>query len=84
MTLQVKSCDKIIVVQDGRVVEEGSHTELLEREQGVYRSMWQRQSSEDQSPTRWAGMTVDDSNGNSSDEEGVIPGVSLGTRAALE
>lgn len=33
----VRTADKIIVVQNGEVVETGTHDELIERENGVYR-----------------------------------------------
>jgi ABC transporter ATM len=36
--------DLIIVLQDGRVVEEGTHDELL-RQGGLYHSMWLQQAS---------------------------------------
>lgn len=37
------NCDKIVVMDAGRVVEEGTHTELLERN-GKYASLWRQQS----------------------------------------
>ena len=38
----VISADEIIVLQDGRVAERGSHADLL-RARGLYASMWDRQ-----------------------------------------
>lgn len=38
----VKNCDKIIVLENGEIVEEGSHYELLER-QGKYYKLWEMQ-----------------------------------------
>jgi ATP-binding cassette, subfamily B, multidrug efflux pump len=35
--------DRIVVLDDGRIVEEGSHDDLLERG-GIYASLWARQS----------------------------------------
>jgi ATP-binding cassette subfamily B protein IrtA len=32
--------DKIIVVKEGKVVEEGTHYELIENEASVYTEMW--------------------------------------------
>jgi ATP-binding cassette, subfamily B, bacterial len=39
----ISSMDRIIVLEDGRIVEEGSHDELLARG-GVYARFWARQS----------------------------------------
>jgi len=41
--------DTIIVMEDGRVVEQGSHAQLLELD-GHYAQMWQRQQAERLSP----------------------------------
>lgn len=35
----IKNADKIIVIEDGRILEEGTHVELLEN-QGTYYKMW--------------------------------------------
>jgi ATP-binding cassette subfamily B protein len=40
--------DKIIVMEDGRIIEEGRHEELLQKK-GVYFAMYQRQQQEDSS-----------------------------------
>jgi len=40
----VAGLDRIVVMQDGKIVEEGAHHELLEREGGVYAGLWGRQS----------------------------------------
>ena len=36
----VRKADKILVIRDGAVAEEGSHAELLERENGEYRRLY--------------------------------------------
>ncbi len=36
-------CDRILVFQEGRVVENGTHRELLEAG-GLYRKMWDAQA----------------------------------------
>lgn len=41
----IADADHIIVLEDGRIVEEGAHDDLLAR-QGRYHSLWQRQASE--------------------------------------
>lgn len=37
-------CDKIIVLDNGKIVEEGTHKELLEKPDGFYKHMWDKQS----------------------------------------
>ena len=39
----VKGCDKICVLDDGGVKEEGTHEELLSME-GLYHDLWTKQS----------------------------------------
>eukprot|EP01134_Creolimax_fragrantissima_P007872 CFRG7872T1 len=42
----VTHCDTIFVLQDGKIVEHGTHMQLLERK-GVYEGLWERQHSPD-------------------------------------
>lgn len=35
----IKNCDKIVVIKDGEVYESGTHLELLEKENGLYRML---------------------------------------------
>jgi len=42
----VADADRIVVLEDGQIVEQGTHAELLER-QGRYASLWQRQQAEE-------------------------------------
>jgi len=42
----VADADSIVVLEDGQIVEQGTHAELLER-QGRYASLWQRQQAEE-------------------------------------
>lgn len=37
-------CDRIVVLQDGGIVEEGSHDELMGLENGIYRNMFETQA----------------------------------------
>jgi len=39
----IRSADKVVVMQDGRIVEEGPPAELLRRESGVFRRMYELQ-----------------------------------------
>ncbi|MEM9757193.1 MAG: ABC transporter ATP-binding protein, partial [Pseudomonadota bacterium] len=39
----IAQMDRIVVIDDGRIVEQGSHTDLL-AQGGLYASLWQRQS----------------------------------------
>lgn len=41
----VADADKIIVLEDGRVKEEGTHTELLSRETSLYKDLWNIQEN---------------------------------------
>lgn len=40
----VANLDRIVVLQDGKIVEQGRHHELLAKPKGVYRQLWERQS----------------------------------------
>ncbi|HKL44795.1 MAG TPA: ABC transporter ATP-binding protein/permease [Roseovarius sp.] len=42
----VADADRIVVLEDGEIAEEGSHADLLAR-QGRYASLWQRQQAEE-------------------------------------
>ncbi len=42
----VRAMDRILVFERGRIVEEGSHVELIRREDGVYRSLFEKQVGE--------------------------------------
>ena len=40
----MRTCDRIIALQDGRIVEDGTHRELLERPASLYGRLWRLQS----------------------------------------
>lgn len=40
----VKDCDRIIVMEKGRIVEEGSHADLIDKPDGRYAHLWRCQS----------------------------------------
>jgi ATP-binding cassette, subfamily B, bacterial HlyB/CyaB len=40
----VRSCDRIIAIKDGQIVEDGKHNELLAKPNGVYAKLWRMQS----------------------------------------
>ena len=40
----VRICDRIIALQDGRIVEDGTHRELLDRPTSLYGRLWKLQS----------------------------------------
>ena len=42
----IKNCDKIFVLQNGHLIESGSHKELLKND-GVYTQMWKSQNQEE-------------------------------------
>jgi ATP-binding cassette subfamily B protein len=39
----IQHCDRILVMHGGRLVEQGSHTQLLQRPEGYYRALYQAQ-----------------------------------------
>ncbi|KAI9144295.1 P-loop containing nucleoside triphosphate hydrolase protein [Paraphysoderma sedebokerense] len=41
----IADADEIIVLKDGRIAERGTHEELLNKEEGVYREMWWTQQA---------------------------------------
>ena len=44
----VRNCDLIIVLQNGQIVEQGTHEELLQEPDGYYRALWEKQSEQSQ------------------------------------
>lgn len=40
----VASLDRIVVLENGQIVEQGRHEELLKKPDGVYKHLWERQS----------------------------------------
>ena len=52
----VKDCDSIIVLKHGVIVEQGPHDELLAKQDGYYRRLWDKQSEQQgQTPQEGAG-----------------------------
>ena len=45
----VRDCDLIVGMVDGRLVEAGTHTELLKNPQGLYARLWAMQSERTES-----------------------------------
>jgi subfamily B ATP-binding cassette protein HlyB/CyaB len=44
----VRTCDKIIAIEDGRVTEDGTHADLLRRPDGFYARLWRMQTDNTQ------------------------------------
>ncbi|RYC32647.1 type I secretion system permease/ATPase [Lichenibacterium minor] len=42
----VRPCDRIIGMEDGRVIEVGAHDELIARQDGLYRKLWALQNEQ--------------------------------------
>jgi ATP-binding cassette, subfamily B, multidrug efflux pump len=40
----IAAMDRLVVMDKGRIVEEGSHAELVRKKNGLYASLWKRQS----------------------------------------
>jgi ABC-type dipeptide/oligopeptide/nickel transport system ATPase component len=43
----IVSCDQIIVMRNGKIIERGNHRDLLARDDGVFAGMWNQQISVD-------------------------------------
>jgi len=43
----VRRCDRIVALDGGRIVEQGTHAELLERSNGLYARLWRLQGSDE-------------------------------------
>ena len=41
------ACDRILVMNDGKIVQEGTHRNLIKRD-GLYKSMWEREKAKEQ------------------------------------
>jgi ATP-binding cassette subfamily B protein len=41
----LRSMDRIIVIEDGKIVEDGAPQELLTKNSGVFKEMWERQKN---------------------------------------
>jgi ATP-binding cassette subfamily B protein len=42
----IRRCDRIFVMEKGRIIESGIHDELMEKENGHYRGLYQAQTGE--------------------------------------
>ncbi len=42
----VRNANRIVVLDKGRIVEEGSHEQLLRKPQGLYARLWQMQDGQ--------------------------------------
>ena len=42
----VRQCDRIIAIDDGRIVEDGTHRDLLAKADGLYAKLWRMQSDD--------------------------------------
>lgn len=40
----IQHMDRIVVLESGEIIEQGSHQQLLKRKEGTYAKLWQRQS----------------------------------------
>ena len=48
----IRDCDIIIVLKFGAIVEQGSHEELLSKQDGYYRKLWEKQSEQSERELR--------------------------------
>lgn len=40
----IMEMDRIIVIEDGKVADDGTHAELIKRKQGIYKNLWEIQA----------------------------------------
>ena len=40
----IKKMDRIIVIDDGKIIEEDTHLELIKKEKGIYKKLWELQA----------------------------------------
>ncbi len=40
----VRAMDRIIVIEDGKIVEDDSHDELIKKDEGIYKKLWNLQA----------------------------------------
>jgi ATP-binding cassette subfamily B protein len=40
----IRAMDRIIVIEKGRIIQDGSHDQLLKDKDGIYQKLWQKQS----------------------------------------
>jgi subfamily B ATP-binding cassette protein HlyB/CyaB len=45
----LRNCDRIIALNNGRVVEDGSHSDLVLRPNGFYSQLWRMQTENSES-----------------------------------
>lgn len=48
----VMNVDQIVVLREGRKVEEGTFTDLVQKENGIFRDMWERQQKKEEEDAR--------------------------------
>ncbi|MGB0454485.1 MAG: ABC transporter ATP-binding protein [Bacteriovoracaceae bacterium] len=58
----VVNADKIYVLQNGSIIQSGTHEELLKHQKGVYRGLWQVQTGLEQELKAGSSQNVYDSN----------------------
>ena len=39
----IKDMDRIIVLHNGKIVEEGTHSKLMKHKDGIYKDLWEHQ-----------------------------------------
>ena len=47
----IADADQILVLKDGRIVERGTHMELVARQGGEYASLWRKQTRGARTPS---------------------------------
>ncbi len=55
----IKDADIILVVKDGKIIEQGKHDELMEKK-GYYFDLWRRQFEDDAISKAWGNRTIEE------------------------
>jgi ABC-type multidrug transport system ATPase subunit len=80
----VAHCDKILVLQKGRVVEQGTHAELMRIAGGVYRNMWNIQNHVVNQKNSVDGLYGGEGSGGTDDLDELVKSVKSSPTSATE
>lgn len=79
----VRSADQILVFEEGRITQRGTHDELLEQEDGFYRELYDLQLKDQEDAAR-PGEVIEDAHSDSAESRGAPVGRSSNTGGGAE